>query len=370
MITLAVLSNGAAGLNATTCPTEVHTVSGISSGGSMAMIHAISRSSCVSGVAVVAGATYGCNALLDTCSDACADGPCQCQTAHQYIVDAYLLQRARAGVIDDLYNVRGMKAWLFSGTEDSVVRTCVMKHVERQMEALGADVTTVFNVFAQHCWLIDGRTTGPSQYVDKCGDFCSYVEDCQYDMARAIFSNQYGAVRPPAFNPDMVNNLVKVHLAAYLPASTTAEGIGLGRFALAYVPSACYGMQAWECSIHVRYHGCGSGVTTMSEFPKFFYDDMPFLAESNGIIVLYPQAVAAGPNTEGCWDWTGYYDDPNFDTHSGPQMRTILAMISGLRGMVNDEATVWDRPLAGRTLEEVLAFQQNSTASSANAIVV
>merc|ERR1711865_594077 len=53
------------------CSGKVHTVSGVSSGGSMAMLHALIHSSCVKGVGVVAGSEYGCNALLSTCPGAC-----------------------------------------------------------------------------------------------------------------------------------------------------------------------------------------------------------------------------------------------------------------------------------------------------------
>jgi hypothetical protein len=42
-------------------------------------------------------------------------------------------------------------------------------------------------------------------------------------------------------------------------------------------------------------------------------------ADSNGMIVLYPQATATLPNPEGCWDWWGY-DDPNYALKSGRQI--------------------------------------------------
>ena len=45
-------------------PRRLHTVSGVSSGGDMAMIHAVAYSESILGVAVVAGAPYGCNAIV------------------------------------------------------------------------------------------------------------------------------------------------------------------------------------------------------------------------------------------------------------------------------------------------------------------
>lgn len=51
-------------LPASSSPRRLHTVSGVSSGGDMAMIHAVAFSSAHNGVAVIAGAPYGCNAIV------------------------------------------------------------------------------------------------------------------------------------------------------------------------------------------------------------------------------------------------------------------------------------------------------------------
>ena len=50
-------------------------------------------------------------------------------------------------------------------------------------------------------------------------------------------------------------------------------------------------------------------------------------ADTNRIVVLYPQAAAKlKGNPNGCWDWWGY-DDPNYATRRAPQMRAIKAMV-------------------------------------------
>jgi hypothetical protein len=51
-------------------------------------------------------------------------------------------------------------------------------------------------------------------------------------------------------------------------------------------------------------------------------------ADSNGIVVLYPQATATPlqGNPEGCWDWWGY-DDKDYATKNGRQMSAVHAMV-------------------------------------------
>jgi len=49
-------------------------------------------------------------------------------------------------------------------------------------------------------------------------------------------------------------------------------------------------------------------------------------ADTNRIIVLYPQATTSSGNPNGCWDWWGY-DDPNYAVKSGRQMAAVKQMI-------------------------------------------
>jgi chitodextrinase len=68
-------------------------------------------------------------------------------------------------------------------------------------------------------------------------------------------------------------------------------------------------------------------------------------ADTNNIIMLYPQATASGPNPNGCWDWWGY-DDANYAVKAGRQMAAVKAMVdrivsgqSGLPAPANLQAT-------------------------------
>jgi hypothetical protein len=101
-----------------------------------------------------------------------------------------------------------------------------------------------------------------------------------------------------------------------------------------YVPVACQNNQ--PCRLHIAFHGCkqyqsyryfqsGSGMVT---FGTTFVRNAGYnkWADTNGIIVLYPQATASQGNPNGCWDWWGY-DDPNYALKNGRQMAAVRKMV-------------------------------------------
>ena len=79
-------------------------------------------------------------------------------------------------------------------------------------------------------------------------------------------------------------------------------------------------------------HGClqGGGVDGSAFARLSGYNEW---AESNGIVVLYPQieATTMPLNPYGCWDWWGY-DGDAYDTRDGRQVRALVAMIARVGG--------------------------------------
>jgi hypothetical protein len=72
------------------------------------------------------------------------------------------------------------------------------------------------------------------------------------------------------------------------------------------------------CKLVVALHGCLSGQYLLGdEFPELANLDSH--ADTNNLVVLYPQAIASviPCNPEGCWDWWGY-DGPNFAVKRRP----------------------------------------------------
>ena len=54
-------------------------------------------------------------------------------------------------------------------------------------------------------------------------------------------------------------------------------------------------------------------------------------ADTNSLIVLYPQAHETRMNPNACWDWWGY-DDPDYASKSGRQMAATYSMLTRLAG--------------------------------------
>ena len=106
--------------------------------------------------------------------------------------------------------------------------------------------------------------------------------------------------------------------------------LSLNDTGFAYVPAACAARNE-TCRVHIVFHGCKQTVEDVQEqyVRNTGYNRW---AESNNIIVLYPQARSepqANPN--GCWDWWGY-SGVDYATKTGPQMAAVRKMLDRLAG--------------------------------------
>jgi poly(3-hydroxybutyrate) depolymerase len=106
--------------------------------------------------------------------------------------------------------------------------------------------------------------------------------------------------------------------------------LGLNDTGFAYIPAGCTaGGEA--CRVHVVFHGCKQ---TVDDIQEQYVRNTGYnrWAESNNIILLYPQARSepqANPN--GCWDWWGY-SGADYATKGAPQMVAVRAMLDRLAG--------------------------------------
>lgn len=91
-----------------------------------------------------------------------------------------------------------------------------------------------------------------------------------------------------------------------------------------------------KCGVHVFLHGCkqsaewiGTGLIEKTGFHRW--------ADTNNLIILYPQAHAFGEmkdvatvNLMRCWDWwRSSHDD--YYSQNAPQMKAIIAMINRIK---------------------------------------
>ncbi len=286
------------------------TVSGISSGGHAAVQVHVALSSTVSGAAVVAGGPYHCaeGNLLH------ALGRCISGAALEVdpLVEA-TRAAAIAGTIDPVESLSDDRVWLFHGKADSVIKFGVVDALRSFYAAFLPEqaIALVDNIPASHGWPTQNQGVA-------CGEMgADYINACDYDAAGAMLQQLYGPLNPPTI-------ALEANLKVLDQTSIVADGASFADSGYAYVPQPCV-QATGECRLHVVFHGCRQG----KEFIEDRFARMSGLnewAESNRIIVLYPQVNKSLSNPQGCWDWWGY-TGADYDQQSGKQVAGIAALI-------------------------------------------
>jgi poly(3-hydroxybutyrate) depolymerase len=107
------------------------------------------------------------------------------------------------------------------------------------------------------------------------------------------------------------------------------DTLSLHHTGFAYVPASCAAREA--CRVHIVFHGCKQTPEDIRDqyVTRTGYNRW---ADSNNIVVLYPQTRHELPaNANGCWDWFGY-TGAAYATKAGPQMAVVRAMLGRLAG--------------------------------------
>lgn len=307
------------------------TVSGISSGAYMAVQFQIAHSRLVRGAGVLAGGPYYCAQgsswrALSNCMSPSSWSPLPPVAQLKSEVETL----AQSGRIDPPANLRNDRVWLLSGGRDQTVATPVMDQLASfYREWLPATAIRYVKVpDAGHAMISvadpqpNACGTSASPFINRCGDL---------DAAGELLKHLLGPLREPG--KPKPGEIVSFDQRAFvdgkaLDASLADEGY-------AYVPQAC---RAGGCRVHVAFHGCRQSVAEIGQ--RFVtgagYNEW---AESNRLIVLYPQTVqrsgfAGGSwkwvyNPKGCWDWWGY-SGIDYHTRDGAQIKAVRAMIERL----------------------------------------
>jgi len=119
-------------------------------------------------------------------------------------------------------------------------------------------------------------------------------------------------------------------------SSGVAANISMADNGYIFVPKNC--ATGGTCGLILALHGCNQHYGAIGQ--AFINDSgMNQWADTNDIVVLYPQTIASSNNQwSGCWDWWGYLNDPDYAQKSGPQMKSLYKMVlrvSGLPGPPN-----------------------------------
>lgn len=298
-------------------------VSGISSGAYMAVQVAVAHSAIVRGVGALAGGPYYCaQNNTDTAYRSCMVGyPAYPSVAP--LVDA-TNHWSGSGAIDPVANLARQKVWMFNGYNDGVLK----KGVSNVLRDYYATYTAAANIFYK-----DNLPAAHAQVTDSYGQPCSqtggnFMNNCGYDAAGQILEHLHGRLN--ARNTGALSGSIhEFDQSEFHPGETWA--IGMSHYGYAYVPAACAAQQ--PCRVHVAFHGCKQYATAIGSdyFANAGYNQW---ADTNNLIVLYPQTVATTVtplNPNGCWDWWGY-NDGSYATKNGKQIQVVRAMLDRLAG--------------------------------------
>jgi poly(3-hydroxybutyrate) depolymerase len=312
------------------------TVSGISSGAYMAGQFQMAHAKRVIGAAIIAGGPYGCSesVFADTIPGAGtaflnlskAVNGCMLDLLESWgVADPTELAkkaeaRAAKGEIDPIADVTRDRIYLFTGTSDRTVAPSIVKHAAEFYAKLGvpaANIDFVSNIPAGHAFVTDDKGNACEISAEP------YVVDCNYDQAGALLNQMYGTLQPrgETATGDFINFDQRPFAGSEMSSSSLAET------GVVYVPKAC--RETPGCRVHVAFHGCAQNRETVGDA---FIKESGFArwADTNRLIVLFPQVAASPINPQGCWDWWGY-TGPEYLTRNAPQIAAVNRMLDGLQ---------------------------------------
>jgi len=293
--------------------------SGISSGGFMADQLHVAYSGTIKGLGVFAGGPYHCaQGSLTTAQLACQYNV---QSRQLPTLEQTARSRSSSRAVDNVANLSGHPVYVFHGTADTTVNVATSNDLVQFYKDFGANVTYDNTTAASHAWI---SPLGPN----ACGtSYTPYINNCGTDPEGTMLGLLFGSVAAPAGSP--AGSVVQFDQNAYAPGGSAAS-ISMGGTGYAYVPTAC--ASGTSCRLMVALHGCaqGAGSVGTTFVTKAHLNEY---GDTNNMIVLYPQATAtAGSNPQGCWDWWGYLNAGNYDTHGGAQIEAIMNEVHALGG--------------------------------------
>jgi len=306
-------------------------VSGLSSGAYMAGQIEVAHSKDIVGAGIVAGGPFACAETASgqlfpywpivvwqnatQAANACMKDSWGAPDAEKLAKRAKEL--AEDGKIDELSGLADDKVYLFSGNEDQTVVRAVVEAAKRFYQAAGVPEANVTLVEKEggHAFLTETEGTACGLSKDP------YVSDCDYDQARAILEWIYGApLADPS--PSPTGKFITFDQSAFndgVPNGLAAEGV-------VYVPEDCVGHTG--CRLHIALHGCDQARETVGDA---FIEKTGFAryADTNRLVVLFPQIAGSVVNPHGCWDWWGY-SDIDYLGKDAPQIKAVWAMAERL----------------------------------------
>lgn len=302
---------------------DLTSVSGLSSGAYMAVQLQVAYSSSIVGAGVIAGGPYYCAANNVSFARICM-GQLPLVPPNPVLMANAAKEFASKGLIDPLGHLSRRRVYVFSGTDDRIVRQPAVDATVSFFQLVGlkaASIQYVNKVPAGHAVIT------PASGNDCSANTAPYISHCSvggtgYDQAGAMLQHIYGPLHPRVDRP--AGQVLSFNQRPYAP-----ETSGMADTGFLYVPPGCTAAGA-RCKVHVALHGC---VQSAESVGNRFYTEAGYnnWADNNKMLVLYPQVHKSKdpPNPQGCWDWWGYTGD-QYAYKSGPQMKAIKSMVNRL----------------------------------------
>ncbi len=316
-------------------------VSGLSSGGFMAVQFEVAYSSLVKGAGVIAGGPYYCaqdNITRATTLCSCTNSLLPCQvvkggTDVQHLI-GITRKNAQEGKIDAVSHLSGHRIYMFSGAKDTVMPQPVMDDLETYYKSFlsSANIQYQKGIPAQHAMPTDF-------FGSPCDHLGSpFINNCGFDAAGELLKQIYGTLKPKSTGT-LSGALMEFDQKEFIddPGSHSMDDSGW-----VYVPDSC--RHGHKCKLHIAFHGCKQGhkAVGMEFIEKAGYNQW---ADTNNIIILYPQVISKktfgilasvsdlnNTNPEGCWNWWGYDKDREYATKHGLQIAAVKSMTDRITG--------------------------------------
>ncbi len=307
------------------------TVSGLSSGGYMAVQLHVAHSATIKGAGIFAGGPYYCSEGKFLTA---VERGMQPKTGESLPnidkLAEWTESLAKSEKIDSLEHLKESKVWIFSGTKDRTVFPSVVKKLQEYYTRF----VNPKNIYGSY-----DLEAGHGLITESYGSECSltqppFINQCNYDAAGKVLAHLYGDLNPPSDKAK--GKVIEFNQHEFVLDKDSAQ-ICIAEKGYAYVPEIC---KTEQCGIHIFLHGCKQYAGKIGK-ELIEHGGYNRWADQNKLIILYPQATPStilkikrvgelkNQNPFGCWDWWGY-SDPDFYSKNAPQIKVIKGMIDRL----------------------------------------
>lgn len=292
------------------------TVSGLSSGGYMAAQYHLAHAEQVSGAAIMAaGPVYCAQNSLATALGHCFNNPHS--APNMPAIEQYLLKQQHQANLATSKQLANDKVWILNGSADTTVLPKLGSLLAQQYQLFvpATNIELITDKAFAHTWPTDRAELGSCDKSES-----PFLANCHYDAAGNFLAFLLGEIKPKASQTNGQLMRFNQHQLSDAAAQSLAQT------GYVYIPQQC--ATGARCRLHVSFHGCKQN----AEFVEQAYvtnTDLNNYADSNNLVILYPQTTTSMVNPNACWDWWGYSGE-DYATREGKQIIAVNEMIDSL----------------------------------------